>query len=122
VELSVETTELSGIPVLAFGGDLDGTLVNEFEQAVIEAAQDAGRRVIVDLGEVTYIDSRAFGRLLKAHVILEKEGGDLAIVVGDSSVARVIHAFGADYLLAVFSAMDPAVEYLRSLPPAAESS
>lgn len=115
MELAVETGEVSGIPVLKFRGDLDGVLVDEFERAVIEAAQDADDCVIVDLGAVTYIDSQSFGRLLKAHVILEGTGGDVAIVAGGTHVARVIKSFGTDYLLAVFDDVDTAAHYLLPL-------
>ena len=115
VSVSVETSECNGIPILAFSGDLDGIFVNEFERAVIEAAQEASDCVIVDLGGVTYIDSQSFGRLLKAHVVLESTGGDVAIVAGNSEVARIIRTFGADYLLAVFEDVEPAISYLQPL-------
>jgi anti-anti-sigma factor len=115
MELGIEVREVSGIPVLAIRGDLDGVLVDEFERAVIETAQDSKDCVVVDLTDVTYIDSQSFGRLLKAHVMLERVGGDVAIVAGASQVARVIKTFGADYLLAVFDSVDKAAQYLLPL-------
>jgi anti-anti-sigma factor len=118
VELAVELSEVSGIPVLAFSGDLDGILIDEFERAVIESAQDACGCVIVDLGRVTYIDSQAFGRLLKAHVVLEQGGGDVAIVANGTHTARIITTFGADYLLGVFRDIDSAAQYLEPLAAA----
>jgi anti-anti-sigma factor len=115
MELAVETRMVAGIPVLAFSGDLDGMLVDEFDAAVIETAQEAQQCVIVDLGNVTYIDSQAFGRLLKAHVVLEAAGGDIAIVASGTNVARIIKAFGSDYLLAVFEDVESASHYLLPL-------
>jgi anti-anti-sigma factor len=115
MELAVVTREESGIPVLEFSGDLDGILVDEFERAVIETAQDADDCVIVDLGAVTYIDSQGFGRLLRAHVILESRHGDLAIVASGSNVSRIIETFGSDYLLAVFGTVQGAVDFLLPL-------
>ena len=115
MDVVVETSEFSGIPVLSFKGDLDGILVDEFERAVLEAAHDAAGSVIVDLAGVTYMDSQSFGRLLKAHVVLEHGGGDVAIVAADSNVARLIHTFGADYLLAVFADVASAAQYLEPL-------
>jgi len=120
MELSVETSECAGIPVLAFTGDLDGVLVDEFERAVIEAAQESVGSVIVDLGKVTYIDSQAFGRLLKAHVVLENAGGDIAITTNGAEVSRIIRTFGADYLLGVFDDLDGAVSYLEPLVAAGD--
>jgi anti-sigma B factor antagonist len=115
VQLAVETSEYAGIPVLAFSGDLDGILIDEFERAVIETAQEDKGCVIVDLGGVTYLDSQAFGRLLKAHVVLEHSGGDIAIIASGSDTSRIIRTFGADYLLGVFDDVGAAAEYLRPL-------
>ena len=120
MELAVETSEYSGIPVLAFSGDLDGILVDEFERAVIETAQESVGSVIVDLGAVTYIDSQAFGRLLKAHVVLENAGGDIAITISGADVSRIIRTFGADYLLGVFDDLEAAASYLQPLVAASE--
>ena len=72
------TSETSGIPVVAFEGDVDGASIEPFEAAIIETATSADNCVIVDLQKVTYIDSQAFGRLLKAHINLEQIGGDVA--------------------------------------------
>lgn len=122
MELAVEVSEYAGIPVLAFTGDLDGILIDEFERAVIEAAQDAQDCVIVDLGGVTYIDSQAFGRLLKAHVVLENSGGDIAIVSNGKDTSRIIETFGVDYLLGVFEGVNSAAAYLRPLVRAHEQA
>jgi anti-anti-sigma factor len=94
---------------------LDGILIDEFERAVIETAQESCGCVIVDLGDVTYIDSQAFGRLLKAHVVLENSGGDIAIATNGAQVSRIIRTFGADYLLGVFADIDSAAGYLKPL-------
>jgi anti-anti-sigma factor len=115
MNLAFESETVQGVPLLAFRGELDGVFIDEFEQAVIETAQAADNCVIVDLGGVTYIDSQSFGRLLKVHVVLERDGGDIAIVAAASNVARIIKTFGADYLLAVFEDRNAAADYLLPL-------
>ncbi len=109
------TSEASGIAVVAFEGDVDGARVDAFEAAIVEAATSTDNCVIVDLRKVTYIDSQAFGRLLKAHINLEKVGGDVAIVAGVGDIARAIKMLGGDCLLGVFDDSDTAVAYLEPL-------
>jgi anti-anti-sigma factor len=122
MQLAVQAQEYEGVPVLVIAGDLDGVLVDDFEQAMIGAATECDGCVIVELTGVTYIDSQSFGRLLKTHVVLENMGGDVAIVAQESCcVSRIIHTFGADYLLAVFSELDPAAGYLKPLIEARQS-
>jgi anti-anti-sigma factor len=108
-------SEVSGIPLVVFEGDVDGETVSSFETAIVDAARDADNCVLVDLQGVTYIDSQAFGRLLKTHISLEREGGDLAIVAGHGDVARIVRTMGADCLLGVFDAEDSAAAYLLPL-------
>jgi anti-sigma B factor antagonist len=109
------TSETSGIPVVAFEGEVDGASIEPFEAAIIEAAMSADNCVIVDLQKVTYIDSQAFGRLLKAHINLEQVGGDVAIIAGVGDIARVIRILGGDCLLGVFDDRDTAVAFLEPL-------
>jgi anti-anti-sigma factor len=109
------TREVSGIPVVAFEGDVDAATVDQFDTAIAGSAEAADNCVIVDLQRVTYIDSQAFGRLLKVHIALESIGGDLAIVAGDGEVARIIRVMGGDCLLGVFDDEDSAVAFLSPL-------
>ena len=110
-----QTREVSGIPLVAFEGDIDSATVSAFENAIVEAAESAHNCVLVDLRAVTYIDSQAFGRMLKTHIALEPLGGDLAIVVGEGDVARIIKTLGADCLLGVFEDEGSAADFLLPL-------
>jgi anti-sigma B factor antagonist len=100
--VSLEVTEHAGIPVVAVSGDVDWLSCPELESRVMEAARSGGDCVIVDLTKVDYIESSPLGTLIKTHVMLDRAGGDLALVCGPSHVARVIKQFGIDHLLPVF--------------------
>jgi anti-anti-sigma factor len=115
MSLAFEVEQASGVPLVAFRGELDGLYVDRFESAMIAAALDSENCVIADLSDVTYIDSQSFGRLLKVHVQLEKIGGDVAVVASGNHVSRIIKTLGGNYLLAVFDDRESAAEYLLPL-------
>jgi anti-sigma B factor antagonist len=79
----------SGTAVLALNGDADLHSANEL-RARLGAAIEAGAVVVVvDLSEVTFIDSMALGVLLEAMKRLRARGGVLHIVGPRPDVRRI---------------------------------
>jgi anti-anti-sigma factor len=107
--------EFGGIPVVRLSGEVDTAARDSLEFAVLDSATTRDHCVIVDLMPVTHVESQALGRLVKAHVVLESEGGDLAIVCAGTNVSRIIRTFGFDYMLGVFDDVTAAAAYLQPL-------
>jgi anti-sigma B factor antagonist len=78
--------EPSGELDLATSPDLEACLDNVFESGK--------RRVIVDLGEVSFIDSTGLRALCKAQKRLAEAGGTMVVVCGDTNVRRVFDVSG----------------------------
>jgi anti-sigma B factor antagonist len=79
----------SGTVVLALNGDADLHSASEL-RVCLGAAIEAGAAVlVVDLSEVTFIDSMALGVLLEAMKRLRARGGVLRIVGPRPDVRRV---------------------------------
>ena len=113
--MSMQLAHSEGLPVIAVSGELDWVSCSEFEQRIREAARGCGECVVVDLSDVTYIESSPLGVLIKVHTSLEREGGDVAIVCAGSEVTRVIKEFGIDHLLPIFDSLAGAVNSLLPL-------
>jgi anti-anti-sigma factor len=113
--MSLQVVQHEGIPVVVVSGDVDWISCPELETNVMRAAQSGGDCVIVDLSKVDYIESSPLGTLIKSHVLLDRAGGDLALVCEPSHVSRVIKQFGIDHLLPVFSDRTSAAKALIPL-------
>ena len=84
----------AGRHAVSVDGELDMTAAPEFRDA-IHAAIDAGAStVVVDLNEVTFIDSTAIGVLLGARERLRRSGGSLQIVCDEPNVVRILEIMG----------------------------
>lgn len=57
--------------VITLAGELDLYNVGEVSAALTKAAADAPDRLVVDLGEVDFVDSTALGALVEARKELE---------------------------------------------------
>ena len=72
---------MSGIIVLGMRGRITLGRETETFRSKIRELIDAGhRRLILDLGEVTYIDSVGLSTLIAGWTSMRKQGGDLKLV------------------------------------------
>ena len=87
--------------VLALYGDLDTYSAPEFKSLLLNAVNQDTQRVIVDLTDVSLLDSTALGVLLCAAKRAHR--GRLAVVCSDERVIRVFAAVGLDGCFLIFA-------------------
>lgn len=87
-------------------GELDLATTPRFEAAVGAPEAD---RLVVDLGECTFIDSSAIRALLRAARGQLDAGGSAAVVAVEPTTLRVLEIAGVDQALQVFSSLGEAV-------------
>jgi anti-sigma B factor antagonist len=82
-------------------GELDLATAPELEDRVLEALRDGGRQVVVDLRELSFMDSTGVRTIVAAHQTAEESGCELRVVrpARDSPVSRVIEISGIDEAL-----------------------
>lgn len=79
--------------VLAPSGELDLAASTCLRAAVVEACNE-GLPVVVDLTDVTYLDSAALAVLVAAHRLLQADGCHLTLRGASSRVQRVLEITG----------------------------
>jgi anti-anti-sigma factor len=79
-------------------GELDLATAPDMEQQVLDAVRDGHGVVVVDLRELTFMDSTGVRTIVAAHQIAQETGTDLRVVRPSrgSAVARVIEISGID--------------------------
>jgi anti-sigma B factor antagonist len=82
-------------------GELDLATAPELEDKVLGAVRDGGRAVVLDLRELTFMDSTGVRPIVAAHQVAEQTGNHLRVVrpPRDSAVSRVIEISGIDEAL-----------------------
>jgi anti-sigma B factor antagonist len=80
--------------IVAVRGELDIETVVQL-RATLEELSDVGwEHVVLDLRELTFIDSMGLSLLLEADAAARQTGGSLAIVDGSPAVARLLEIVG----------------------------
>jgi anti-anti-sigma factor len=74
----VRTVREGGSWRLALSGELDLASANQLEDAIRMAEEGSGLRIVVDLGDLRFIDSTGLNVLLKAQARSRKNGQRLS--------------------------------------------
>jgi anti-sigma B factor antagonist len=98
--------------VVSLSGELDLHTAPTFEHELDQALADGGRRVVVDLVGVTFIDSIALGLLTRAAKRVRNKGGECVVVSDDPRIVRVFKITGLDRIFRIERTLAEAVEHL----------
>ena len=84
---------------LVLGGELDMAARFQAEQALDQLLAEPVEQLVVDLGEVTFVDSTGMGLVLEVNDRARSEGFRLRLLRGPAEVQRVFELAGvADVL------------------------
>ncbi|MFJ9721750.1 STAS domain-containing protein [Streptomyces sp. NPDC101209] len=93
--LSATSTVVDGIHVISLAGEIDRDSAEVLRDALPRL--DAPRlRVVVDLEQVTFLDSTGINLFISTHNTLAENGGWLRLAAPTASVLRVLQIVGID--------------------------
>lgn len=93
VAMDVRVTRLEETPLLETWGDIDHNTCGSIEAALKEAIDSGSDIVLLDLSQVTYIDSGGLSVLLSG-VRLLRERGWLGVIAPNANVRRLLEIVG----------------------------
>jgi anti-sigma B factor antagonist len=112
LEASVTTAKVGeNAYVLALRGELD-LYSTPLLVAELEALAPDGADVVLDLTEVSFIDSTALGAILLGGRRLQGSGGGMALVSSNPTTTRLLTIVGIDRVVPVYETTGRALEHL----------
>ena len=82
-------------------GELDIATLPEFERAVTRMRAQGLERMVIDLRELSFLDSMSIELLLRLHGELTATGAELVVVRGPRPVDRIFEVMQLDRVLAL---------------------
>jgi anti-anti-sigma factor len=95
--LSIRNSVRAGRHTLAVAGELDLDSANKLEEAIREVCA-SGAQLVIDLREVTFMDSTGLRVLIVAGSLCEEKGHELQIIPGED-IQRILEMSGLDRVL-----------------------
>jgi anti-anti-sigma factor len=106
-ELDTKVDSARSTVIVSISGEVDLSVVDTFNEEL--EASLSGEAVLIDMQDVTFMDSSALHVLLRAKQKLDSSGVPSALVVGDGSVvARLFELTGLEESLPHFGTIDEA--------------
>jgi anti-sigma B factor antagonist len=93
--LTIAVRRERGLVIVAVTGEIDISTVSQLRESLFEQAE-SGSDVIVDLDQITFIDSAGLGALVGASRRAEASGGSLHAVCGQPHTKKLLWLTGVD--------------------------
>jgi anti-sigma B factor antagonist len=103
----VVIVEVSGKITLGDGGDA------VLKDKMRSLAQQGHKKVLLNLADVSYVDSAGLGEIVQAYATVNKNGGTLKLL---NVTKRIKDLLSITKLLTVFDTFDDEAEAVRSFP------
>jgi len=103
-------TPSDDIGVVVLEGEIDIYSAPEFKEVLVNSIESGAHRVIVDLTEVTFIDSTTLGVLVSGAKRVRPRNGNLDIVCSDENIIRIFEITGLDRIFGIYASRGEAVK------------
>ena len=110
-EVRVEDAS-SDLSILVVGGEVDYEVSPQLKAHMMRAIKAGARRLVLDLSDVTFIDSTAIGVIAGAVEKLDEAGGSLAIVSTHEKVVQIFEITGLDSVITLHESREEALAAL----------
>lgn len=99
--------------VLRAFGEIDVSTAGDLRDALLQVfASSWPKHLVVDLTDVTFLDSTGIGVLAGAHRRVTREGGWFTVVVSTSAVRKTLQLAGLLRIWRVTSSVDDALQHV----------
>ncbi len=92
--------------VIQPAGILDGTQADQFRDAVSNSINAGEKCILVDLKEVTFMDSSGLAALITAVRLVQTAGGKLHICSANQQIKMLFELTSMDQVFLIFSSQE----------------
>ena len=107
------------LALVSVSGELDLHTAERIKRSIGEADAVGADTVVIDLSEISFIDSTALGALVQEAKRLEGRGDSLVLVTNDPRTRQVLEVTGLDRVLLTYATLHDALSELMPARAAA---
>ncbi|MEZ5126422.1 MAG: STAS domain-containing protein [Thermoleophilia bacterium] len=102
------------VGVVSLEGEIDIYSSPQFKEVLLRGIEEGASRIVIDLTDVTFIDSTALGVLVSGAKRVRPHNGSLDIICVDDNIIRILEITGLDRIFGVFTSRGEALEAVAS--------
>ena len=100
---------LGGLPIIAAPAEIDIANAHALRGALIAAGDTDHATVVLDMTQTAFCDSNALNVLVRARNRAAAAGGEVRLVIRETSVLRIIAVTGIDRMFPIFASLPEAL-------------
>jgi anti-sigma B factor antagonist len=101
------------ILVIRVSGEIDSTSAERFREELVGMIGETTRHLVLDLGEVTYINSSGLGALVAAYKRVKASDGSLRLCHVRGMIAKVMELIRLDKMVEMYETEEEALATIR---------
>lgn len=109
MELSVTTSHHDDVSIVVVEGEVDVQTAAQLRQTLDQEIAEGHVRLVVNLDEVTFLDSTGLGVLVGRLKLVRNASGWLRIVCSSDRILRVFRITGLDKVFGIHPSLDEAL-------------
>jgi anti-sigma B factor antagonist len=109
MDYQIDHDPIEGGHLVVCAGELDVSATPRLSTVLAMAYASPGGRLVLDLSDVAFIDSTALGTILKAAAQLDESGTNLAVVVPEGPVRRLLELTNLTQRFRLFTTREEAL-------------
>lgn len=111
MELDIVTEQTDGICVMSLTGEVDVYTAPRLKETLIDQIESGCARIIVDLENISFIDSSGLGVLVGGLRRAKEHDGAIRLVCTRDNVLKIFRITGLDKVFPIFSDAAEAREF-----------
>jgi len=104
--MKIVTHKEGNVFIFKVDGDIDCFTVPQLKEAVRQQLEKGPSHMIIDLADVTYVDSSAIGFFVSTHQRMEKQGYGLGLVNVKKETMQLLKLTYVDQILTIYFSYD----------------
>jgi anti-sigma B factor antagonist len=107
--LHLHVTTTAGYTVVEVGGEIDVASAPALRECLNQTIDAGRRRLVVDLRQVSFLDSEGLGVLVGVYRRLRGHDGSIRLVCADGLVVRILRLTGLDRVFPLHASLTDAL-------------
>jgi anti-sigma B factor antagonist len=112
--LQTAVKDVSGVSVIKVAGEVDVYTCPDLKTTIYEAISAGATDLVIDMTDVSYMDSSGFGTLLGATRRVKPAGGSVALACCSEAIDRMLRITSLDSVFAIYGQVGEAVNALQT--------
>jgi len=117
IRLETQVRDANGLSIIDVSGEIDLYTVPIFKNALTKTIEEGQNRLLVNMSQVSYMDSSGFGTLLGVTKKIRPDGGSVNLIGCNEAIHRMLKITRLNTIFGLYDTEEEAIQAVRNGNP-----